>query len=342
MNNFTSFLSHFGKHFFKKDFKHMILHVTNHCNFRCSHCFVDFSNPQRDLKLNHYQNISNNINNLFWLDIAGGEPFLRNDLYKIVNMFKSQIVTIPTNGWLLENILNQIELIDKKNTELVINLSLDGLEETHNKVRKNEQSWDKVWNSFEALKKIKKIKTRFITVVHNQNYDEIIPLMKLVQKSGADYHSVILLRGQTLDSHVKLPSFDDLDILAVKMNEILEKYNYGSNYLTATILKNYHRYLWNLSMNTLRKKTQVIPCLAGDSHLVVWGNGDLSSCEMLPSVGNVTEKPINEILQGKKFKRQLQSIKNKECHCTHNCAFITSILFNPKLWHNLAFQKKIN
>ena len=28
------------------------------------------------------------MNNLFWLDIAGGEPFLRKDLYKIVNMFK--------------------------------------------------------------------------------------------------------------------------------------------------------------------------------------------------------------------------------------------------------------
>ena len=211
MKNFSNFLNHYSSYFFRKKFKHIILHVTNHCNFRCSHCFVDFTNPQKDLKLNDYESISKKINNLFWLDIAGGEPFLRKDLYKIINLFQKQIVTIPTNGWLLDNILGQIELIDKRETELVINLSLDGLEKTHNIVRKNDQSWEKVWKTFEGLKKVKNLKIRFITVIHNQNYHEIIPLMKLIQERGADFHSVILLRGQTLDSHVKLPSFEQLD-----------------------------------------------------------------------------------------------------------------------------------
>ena len=77
------------------------------------------------------------------MDIGGGEPFLRKDLSKIINLFEKQIVSIPTNGWLLENIMHQIDLIEKKNTELVINLSLDGLEKTHNKIRKNEKSWKK-------------------------------------------------------------------------------------------------------------------------------------------------------------------------------------------------------
>lgn len=340
MDNFTKFLGHFGQFYFGKKFKHLILHVTNHCNFRCSHCFVDFTNPQKDLKFDQYLNISKQMNNLFWLDIAGGEPFLRKDLYKIINLFKKQIVTIPTNGWLLENILKQIDLIDKKETELVVNLSLDGLEKTHNIVRKNDQSWDKVWTTFEELKKIKNIKTRFITVIHNQNYHEIIPLMKIVQERGADFHSVILLRGQTLDSHVKLPSFEELDSLAVKMYDILEKYEYGTDNLSAKILKNYHRYLWKLSMDTLKKETQVIPCLAGKSHLVVWGNGDVASCEMLPSVGNITKNSLGQITESEKFKKQVESIKKKECHCTHNCAFITSIFYNPKKWTNLVYHKK--
>ena len=45
---------------------------------------------------------------------GGGEPFLRKDLSKIINLFKKQIVSIPTNGWLLENIIEQIDLIEKK------------------------------------------------------------------------------------------------------------------------------------------------------------------------------------------------------------------------------------
>ena len=114
MKTYSNFLSHFSNFLFKKKLKHLILHVTNHCNFRGSHCFVDFINVKKDLKIEDYQNISKNINNLFWLDVGGGEPFLRKDLSKIVNLFKKQIVSIPTNGWLLENIIEQIDLIEKK------------------------------------------------------------------------------------------------------------------------------------------------------------------------------------------------------------------------------------
>ncbi len=340
MNHYNLFLKHFSSYFFKQKIKHLILHVTNHCNFRCSHCFVDFEGKKKDMSLDSYLEISKNINDLFWLDIAGGEPFLRKDLHKIVNAFDKQIISIPTNGWLENNILEQIDLIDTKNSEFVVNLSLDGLKETHNLVRKNKDSWDKVWKTFEKLKKIEKVKTRFITVIHNGNYKEIVPLMKLIRDRGADFHSVILLRGDPMDNHVKLPSFEILDDLAPKIFNILETYDYGQKGRLSYFLRNYHRYLWKSSIDTLKKQTQVVPCLAGRSSLVVWGEGNVSSCEMLPSVGNLKEQKMNDILKSEKFKKQLKSIKNKECHCTHNCALVTSITFNPLKWQNLIYQKK--
>ena len=340
MDNYSSFLAHFSGYILKKKLKHLILHVTNHCNFRCSHCFVDFETSKKDMKFSHYEEIAKNINNLFWLDIGGGEPFLRKDLYKIINLFKKRIVSIPTNGWLKDNIIDQLQNMDKKNCEIMVNLSLDGLEKTHNIVRKNKDSWEKVWVAYEELKKIKEIKTRFITVIHEDNYNEIIPLMKLIQSKKADFHSVILLRGTTLDSHIKLPSVDNLNKLAVKMFDILDKYNYGQNNISAYLLKNYHRYLWKTSIETIKQKTQVVPCLAGQSNMVIWGDGNISSCEMLPSFGNIKQKNLSNLLNSTEHKEQVRSIKNKECHCTHNCALITSISFNSKKWVNLAYQKK--
>ena len=117
----------------------------------------------------------------------------------------------------------------------------------------NKDSWEKVWTAFEELKKIEKIKIRFITVIHEDNYDEIIPLMKLIQSKKVDFHSVILLRGTTLDPHIKLPSIEKLNKLAVEMFDILEKYNYGQKSISAHILKNYHRYLWKTSLETIKK-----------------------------------------------------------------------------------------
>ena len=249
-------------------------------------------------------------------------------------------MSIPTNGWLKKNIVDQVTEMDNKNTEIVINFSLDGLENTHNQVRKNKDSWNKVWEAHEELKKIKFVKIRFITVIHEGNYDEILPLMKLIKKNGADFHSVILLRGDPLDSTVKLPTFDKLEKLAPKMFDILETYNYGQGHISANILKNYHRYLWKESIETLKKKTQVVPCLAGKSHLVLWGDGKVSSCEMLPEVGNLKDNDLDQILKSQSFKEQKKSIKDKKCHCTHNCAMVTSILYNEKKWPNLIYQKK--
>jgi MoaA/NifB/PqqE/SkfB family radical SAM enzyme len=292
------------------------------------------------LKIEDYEKISKELNNLMWLDIGGGEPFLRKDLYKIVNLFKKQVVAIPTNGFLTDNIIEQVSKIDTSNCELTVNFSIDGLKDTHNQIRKNQESWDKIWFTFEKLKKLNKAKLRVITVINNKNFDEIIPLMKEVKSRDVDFHSVMLLRGETLDDDVELPDFDKLQILAKDMFEILSQYEYGLNGFSSHILRNYHKYMWKVSMDTILKKTQVIPCLAGKSNLVIWGNGDISSCEMLPSVGNIKNNTPNEILKSENFKKQLKSIENKECHCTHNCALLTSIFFNPKKWGNLIYQKK--
>jgi MoaA/NifB/PqqE/SkfB family radical SAM enzyme len=122
------------------------------------------------------------------------------------------------------------------------------------------------------------------------------------------------------------------------MFALLEQYRYGRTKLAARILRNYHRYLWNVSLDILERQTQVIPCYAGRSHMVVWGDGSVSSCEMLGSVGNLKEKRFRDVLAGDAMREQVRSIRNKECHCTHNCAMLTSILFNPTSLPQLLHQ----
>jgi len=134
MSDIFTYGKSFSKFLLKKSLRHLILHVTNHCNFRCSHCFIDFSS-KRDLKLHQYQSIAKDTGPLFWLDIAGGEPFLRKDLAKIVSLFKASVVGIPSNGSLPEQMVEQIKQMQQLvDSEIVISLSLDGLAETHDKI----------------------------------------------------------------------------------------------------------------------------------------------------------------------------------------------------------------
>lgn len=340
MSNALGMAHSIGNYLVSHKMQHLIVHVTNACNFRCEHCFVDFETSKRDLKLHHFQKLGSESPPLMWLDIGGGEPFLRKDLADIVLSFDSKIVHIPTNGSLIPQMLKQIEKIQQhSDREIIIGLSLDGLQETHDKIRKQPGNWDQIWDAFAALRPIKGVSVKVCTVIHQGNYDEIIPLMEEVQARGVDFHSVILLRGTPLDKAVHLPSTEDLRALGRRMFPILERYDYGKGALSAHILRNFHRYLWNTSLKVIDEERQVIPCLAGQSQLVVWGDGQVASCELLPAVGNIKEQSLGEIIASDAFQQQVEDIKQDKCHCTHNCAMLDSIFYNPVNLPHLMYQR---
>jgi MoaA/NifB/PqqE/SkfB family radical SAM enzyme len=329
-----------GDYLLTKRMKHMIVHVTNACNFRCDHCFVDFETKKRDLKLADYKQLGADSESLMWLDIGGGEPFLRKDLADIICAFDSKIVHIPTNGSLIPQMLKTLKsLKERTDREIIIGLSLDGLQETHDKIRKVPGSFEQVWEAYDALRELGGINIKIITVINRNNFNEILPLMEIVHAKGVDFHSVILLRGETMDEAMELPTLIELRDIGPKISAILQRYDYGRSSFSARILRNFHSYLWDTSLEILEQRTQVIPCLAGQTQLVVNGDGKVSSCEMLPPVGSITEQRLPDIIQSDAYQAQVEMIKNKGCHCTHNCAMLDSIFFNPSNLPQLLFRR---
>ncbi len=328
-----------GDFLIRKNLKHMIVHVTNHCNFRCDHCFIDFS-PKKDIRLEKIHKLAQSTGKLFWLDIGGGEPFLRKDLAEIVSAFDVQVVQIPSNGSLPDQMIEQLKRMrGMTKAEVAVSLSLDGLEVTHNRVRNEEDSWNQVWSTYERLKKLGGFPIKINTVITADNEHEILDLMREVRRHDPDFHSIILLRGDPMKPETKLPSLERLRELGSEIFSILETYDYAQNAVSAHILRNYHKYLWNVSLATLEAKRQVVPCLAGCSHMVVMGDGAVSSCEMLTPVGNINEQSWDKIMSSDIFKQQVADIRAGKCHCTHNCAMLDSILFNPKSFPHLLNQR---
>lgn len=320
----------------KQNLQHLILHVTNNCNFRCDHCFIDFS-PKRDLTLAQYQDLAKQVGKIFWLDIAGGEPFLRLDLAEIIAAFDCKVVQIPSNGSLSDRMVTQLQKLKQlTQAEITISLSIDGLEATHDRLRHQQGSWQQVWKTLAAIRELGGIAVKINTVLSKENAHEIIDLMRTVRQYAPDFHSIILLRGDPMNPALGLPPLELLTKLAPDIFAILETYSYGQNRISAHILRNYHRYLWKISLQTLEQKTQIIPCLAGTAHQVVWGDGRVSPCEMLETVGDLKTQTLAEITASPAWQQQLQDIRAKKCHCTHNCAMFDSIFFNPLNFSHLA------
>ena len=327
------FAVNFAEYLLKRNLQHLIVHVTNHCNFRCQHCFIDFSH-KRDLKLDTFRQLGQDTGPLFWLDIGGGEPFLRKDLVEIIGSFRAKVIQIPTNGSLPDRILPALKrLKSETDAELAISFSIDGLEYTHEAIRKSKGNWVQVWDTFESVRSLGGIKIKVNTVL------QILELMREARRREPDFHSIILLRGEPLNPEFGLPPLDEIRRLGPQIFKILEDYNYGKGGMVSRVLRNYHRYLWNISLQTIEKRTQVIPCKAGQAHMVVMGNGDVSSCEELAPVGNINDDNWANVMSSERLAAQRKGISNKECHCTHNCAMLDSILFRPRSIPHLLYEK---
>src|SRR5262249_3605103 len=154
----------------------------------------------------------------------------------------------------------------------------------------------------------------------------ILELMRYVRSREPEFHSVILMRGNPIDPTYGLPTLAELRELQGPIFEVLGTYDYGQNPLIAHMLRNYHRYLWNVSLATVEQGRQVVPCLGGSAHAVIMGNGDVSACEMLPPIGNVRTSTWREVWETAARRAQRESVRRGECHCTHNCAMLDSVL----------------
>lgn len=314
--------------------RHLILHVTNVCNMRCQHCFVNFETKPNDLSFAEIETLSRDINDLIWLDIGGGEPCLRKDLADVIALFRAREVSIPTNGWFPDRITDVATRVAARiSGQLIITVSLDGFEATHDDMRQR--------GSFRrALETIRQligtgVRVKVNTVLCERNVPEVLDFMTYVRDLGVDYQSLLLLRGSPINPRYRLPPMETLRAIGRELPAILERYEFGRRGLFRGVLRRYQAVKWETQLRTLEEQTQVIPCLGGQIHLVVYANGEVAPCEILPSVGNLRERPVREIIGGTAWAETVAGIRRKDCHCTHDCNLQENILFSPRTYPRL-------
>lgn len=334
---------------------HLILHVTSYCNARCGMCFTwrRLNKGNKDLTLEEIKKIAQILNKLIFLDISGGEPFLRPDLEKILVVFEKfspgVYVNLPTNCLLSKTIENKThQILKKTNLPVSLNLSLDGLEKTHDRIRGRKGNFAKVRQTFERLSQIKKdyprLSLKISTCVSKQNFSELGKLADFVQKKmkGVDFHTLILVRGNPRDQDFTLPPLEELVSKKKTFFNIWQNYNYGKNLglIGDKVANVAHRYFLNLYLQTLREKKMALPCLAGRAHAVIYANGDLSLCELRPPIGNLRKVNFDfwKLWSSPGAEKQRQEISQNRCFCTHGCNWTDNVFFNSLSYPKIGLE----
>jgi MoaA/NifB/PqqE/SkfB family radical SAM enzyme len=314
----------------------LILFINSICNMKCEHCFYWRSLNQRDdMTKEELFSLSRSMGRIENLNLSGGEPFLRRDLAEICRQFVQQNgvrqIYVPSNGYFTERMVDQITrtLEDKALELFVVELSLDGMEEFHNTFRVSPGAFGKAMQSYDALAKLQesdpRLRIHAISTATNVNIGEIKQLTTYLYKRcpKMDHHNLAIIRGDRKNPSLLLPDLQEYRELYSYIRRLWaprETGRYGG--IVEPLLQ------WT-KLQTIARKTQVVPCRAGRLSAVVYANGDVSVCELHKPLGNLRSKSFPEIWNSPEAEQLRTSIAAKECHCTTEVFMWPSIVYQP-------------
>ena len=132
--------------------------ITYWCQSRCLSCNIWQIKPKGELSIEEIRDFARKNDYFKWIEITGGEPFLRPDLVDIVKAFSESskglyILTMPTNSLcdhaMVERKLR--EILSLGIPKVAITVSLDGYRELHDRLRGVPGNYDKAIDMFRRL-----------------------------------------------------------------------------------------------------------------------------------------------------------------------------------------------
>jgi MoaA/NifB/PqqE/SkfB family radical SAM enzyme len=330
--------------------------VTRKCNARCPFCFYLQSDETAEpgaaeLSLDEIGKISGSLGSLLWLAFSGGEIFLRKDLVEISCLFHRQnrpaIMLYPTNGLLPQLIYDSMARILRccSDTTVVVKLSLDGVGAAHDALRGTAGGFDKVMQTYRQLAGLLDKHPNFElgvnTVFCSGNQDSMDEIIDFVlDMEHIRTHTISLVRGDLADASHKAVDLAKYERAVGRLAENLRNRKAPTYVFRGARLKAAQDILQRrLIHRTLLEQKRLIPCYAGRLNLVLSETGEVYPCETRSeSFGNLRMHgyDLGSVVRTAAARATLDSIGHGECHCTHECYFITNILFNPCCYPALA------
>ncbi len=319
--------------------------IISTCNSRCLTCNIWAEHTPgegKDLTVEEFDRVFKSLGHMpFWFTVSGGEPFMRKDIVEICkslydNCHPTQI-NIPTNSLVWRPIRERVAAIADycKDSELVINLSLDGVGDKHDEVRGIKGNFEKVMLVYRQLRELNRpnLTIGVHSVISNFNIDHFPELHEFVttQMRPDSYISEIAEERVEL-STIGTGITPVGEKYAQAVNHMIEASAHEAHHGQSKFIQAFRRKYYELVKKMLSAKTQVIPCYAGWASTHIAPNGDIWTCAVRAEpIANVKDYDYDfkKIWFSKLAKPIRTSIKNKECYCPLANAAYTSMLMNP-------------
>lgn len=278
-----------------------VIEITECCNLNCSHCYLA-SKGTETLSSKDIRFIIDNLESIGCkrITISGGEPFYVPEIFEEIVKYaasKDFYIAVVTNGTLFDRVnLDVLKKID------YIQVSLDGLKDTHDKIR-GIGTFDMVMNGISFLLGYgyqEKIAAQMTVSSINQYefFDVYNLILKLNIKMSVERVTIV---GNAMNYNML-----DFDQYVKILDCVIDNTLLSSDPLVNV------RKLQRLGINP-RYVPLDVGCSAGRNGIAIEVDGDVLPCVRIrKSCGNMFSTDLNSIISSDEYKKY--AIPNGQCN----------------------------
>ena len=314
--------------------KFSVIEVTRDCPMKCEMCFNWQAEPVKGLITDddvkrYIDQLAGFVKKPFEINLAGGEPLARKNVFDIVRYIISKdfTVSLTTAGYLLDDpMLDRI----RESGLTLMPVSLDSLdEEVHDKLRGRKGTHKKVMHAFDVLTKDRGCLRNLTiqTIIMRPNLDGIVDLVKWANDRDIAVSLMALMRpnGLPVDANwYKDKKYEHLwpnnrREINRTIDALIKLKNNNARIDTSIAqLEAFKEYY--------RKPTVFIkdgPCSLGDGIMNVAPDGNVYLCWEKGALGNIKYDNIYNLWYSARAKKIRESI----IRCRKNCSEMVNCFF---------------
>ena len=287
--------------------------VTYRCNAKCTMCnrYKVPSKPEDEISLETIRKLPE----MYFTNITGGEPFMRDDLKDVVRELykKSERIVISTNGFYTDRIVD----LCKEFPQVGIRISIEGLEQTNNEIRGLDDGYNRGYTTLKTLVDMGLKDVGFGMTVQDKNAPDLVPLYNISDELNMEFATASL--------HNSFYFVESNNIIHDRLMVAQNFEDLVNRLLASNSPKKWFRAYFNHGLiNYIFSQKRLLPCDMSFDTFFIDPFGDVMPCNGTKEkevMGNLNEQSWDELWNSE----QAEEVRKKVRCCDRNCWMIGSV-----------------
>lgn len=301
--------------------------VTYRCNAKCTMCnrYKVPSKPEEEISIETIRKLPE----MYFTNITGGEPFIREDLKDIVRELykKSDRIVISTNGFFTDRIVD----LCREFPQVGIRISIEGLEKTNNEIRGLDDGFNRGYTTLKTLVDMGMKDVGFGMTVQDKNAPDLVPLYEISDELDMEFATASLHNSFYFVESNNI--IKDRLMVAENFEKLINRL------LESNSPKKWFRAYFNHGLiNYIFSQKRLLPCDMSFDTFFIDPYGDVMPCNGTKEkevMGNLDTQSWDELWSSEAAEK----VRKKVRCCDRNCWMIGSVspamhkyIWKPAFW----------